>query len=202
MQLPALTSLVRPFAFCMGLLREFIFRRAAPTLALGPLMPLLYNYLGRTVRRLDALVLKWERDQLPARPCASRPTRTTPAPRDATPAPKTPGLPTKNGWLLACHPPLGMYSGAVEQLLTDPDTRALLAAAPQAGRLLRPLARMFGLALPEWLRLPKRPRKPPAPKPRKPREDLSDLRPIAIRFIPPKDRARLRRLGLRFKTCP
>ena len=37
-------------------------------------------------------------------------------------------------------------------------------------------------------------------KPRAPRENLSGLRPIAIRFIPPKDLARLRRLGLRFKT--
>jgi hypothetical protein len=36
----------------------------------------------------------------------------------------------------------------------------LHAAAPQVGRILRPLAHMIGAPLPQWLQLPKRVRKP------------------------------------------
>ena len=189
-----ISTLIRAFAPWMDQAREYMFRRAAPTAALGMLMPLLYNYLGRAVRRLDALVLKWERDQLTARRAPAAPRRAT----QGKSAPKALGLPTRPNWLRDCHQPFGIYAASVERLFEDPDTRALVAAAPQAGRILRPLARMFGLPVPDWLRLPKRQRKPRPPKLRAPREDLSDLRPIAIRFIPPTDRARLRRLGLRF----
>ncbi len=191
-----ISTLIRAFAPWMDQARDYMFRRAAPTVALGPLMQVLYNYLGRAVRRLDALVLKWERGQLPVRRAPAAPRRAA----QAGSAPSKPRLPTRPNWLRDCHAPFGLYAAGVERLLEDPDTRALLAAAPQAGRILRPLARMFGVAVPEWLRLPRRKRKPRALKPRKPREDLSDLRPIALRFIPPKDRARLRRLGMRFKS--
>ena len=51
-------------------------------------------------------------------------------------------------------------AGALRQAVeTDPETMAFLAAAPQAGRILRPLLRMLtGAPLPAVLRLPVRPR--------------------------------------------
>lgn len=51
----------------------------------------------------------------------------------------------------------------------NPEARALVAAAPRAGRLLRPLCRIFGVRVPDWLKLPRRPRKPRPPKPAVPR---------------------------------
>ena len=42
----------------------------------------------------------------------------------------------------------------------EPEMRDFFAAAPQVGRILRPLAHMIGAPVPEWLRLPKRARDP------------------------------------------
>jgi hypothetical protein len=60
------------------------------------------------------------------------------------------------------------YDEMLQVLLDDPEMRALLAASPQAGRILRPLWRkLTPYPLPAVLRLPPRPRraKPPQPKP-------------------------------------
>jgi hypothetical protein len=53
-------------------------------------------------------------------------------------------------------------------LLRDPETQAFHAAAPQAGRLLRPLCQALGVRQPDWLRRPPRPRPAArrAPRPR------------------------------------
>jgi len=55
----------------------------------------------------------------------------------------------------------------LEEMLEDPETVALVAAAPQAGSVLRPLCQMLAVKPPDWLRLPLRPRrrvvKPPPP---------------------------------------
>ncbi len=48
----------------------------------------------------------------------------------------------------------------LRELVEAPETATLLAAAPEAGRLLRPLWRMLTRdRLPEVLRLPRRPRR-------------------------------------------
>jgi hypothetical protein len=52
----------------------------------------------------------------------------------------------------------------LRHLLADPEMAALIEAAPQMGRLLRPLCRSLGVRLPPGLLPP-----PRAPKPRKPR---------------------------------
>ena len=58
----------------------------------------------------------------------------------------------------------------LEELLEDPDMEALVAAAPQLGRELRPFCHMLAVKQPEWLRLPRKPRPsravviPPAPE--------------------------------------
>ncbi len=200
MSSPSLTHRLAPW---IEQLRKLIAHHAGLNRALAPVVLILWGRLGRMLARLASLESRWRSGTLRApRPRAPRPARATPA----APRPRLPGA---QGWLPRLIPHTGSFHDTVANLLADPDTLALLAAAPQAGRILRPLARMFAIPLPDALRLPQRRRKPrppgaplASPKPRKPREDLSDLRPIAIRFIPPKDRRRLRRLGLRFKTGP
>ena len=133
------STLVRAFAPWIDQLRSLIFHRAIYTAVLGPLMPILHNYLGRAVRRLDRLVLAWERDQLPTAPTTRR------TARPARQVAKPPRLPTAQNWLPNLHAPAGQYRAPLAVLLADPDTKALAEATPQAGRILRPLCRMFGV---------------------------------------------------------
>ncbi len=88
-------------------------------------------------------------------------------------------LPRRFGWLLRLEREAAAAAGSqLRHLLTDPEMADILAAAPQAGRLLRPLCRMLGVQPPPALALPPRPRAPrrpaaagppratPAPRPR------------------------------------
>ena len=133
----------------------------APLIAL---LALTHGRLWRLAHRFDALALRWRAGTLP-RPRASRPGRPRPARPDSAQAPK---LPTSGrAWLIRLHQPTAQLAGQVEAFLARPDTHALVAAAPQAGRLLRPLCRALGLTPPDYLRLPPRP--PRAPRPAQPR---------------------------------
>jgi len=57
----------------------------------------------------------------------------------------------------------------LKEMLEEPEAEALVAEAPQLGRVLRPMCQMLAVKPPEWLRLPRRPRArrvktiPPAP---------------------------------------
>ncbi len=190
------TPLSENLARTVELLREKVGQYAVKFRALAPLILLVWNRICRLRNRFTRLMLLWERGQLPTpRPRAKRPSKPRPKPELR--------LPTAEMWLVKLVPFTAENIGHIEGLLNDADIKALVAAHPAAGRILRPWARMFGIPLPDHLKLP--PRAPRKPRPRKPpraKIDLSDLRPIAIRFIPPKDRARLRRQGLRFKTGP
>src|SRR6185312_10282095 len=71
------------------------------------------------------------------------------------------------------------FDEMLQALLDDPEMRALLAASPQAGRILRPLWRKLSTyPLPPVLRLPPRP-----PRPRRPRPPRV-ARPAAARTAP------------------
>ncbi len=71
-----------------------------------------------------------------------------------------------------------------QALLDDPEMRALLAASPQAGRLLRPLWRKLSPdPLPEVLRPPPRPSRARRAKP-SPAERPRRARPEAARTAP------------------
>ncbi len=192
------TSLGENLSRTVELLREKVGQYAVKFRALAPLILLVWSRICRLRNRFTRLMLLWERGQLPI----SRPRARRLAKPRAKPEPGL-RLPTGKMWLVKLVPFTAENIGHIEGLLNDADVRALVAAHPAAGRILRPWARMFGIPLPDHLKLPPRaPRKPRPPKPRPAKIDLSDLRPIAIRFIPPKDRRRLRRLGLRFKTGP
>ena len=132
--------------------------------ALAPLAILLANYLSATLRRLTALHVRFAAGKLPAAPrrgSAPRPAaeRATAGPRPERRPPAMPRGPV----LLTLFQV--MLCDQLRALLDDPEMRALLAAAPQAGRLLRPLWRKLSAdPLPEVLRLPRRPRQPRPPR--------------------------------------
>jgi hypothetical protein len=78
----------------------------------------------------------------------------------------------KLGWF-----PRG-YTSQLQALIEEPDTQALLAAAPRAVSILRPLCRILGLRVPSIPDLPRAPRKraPKAKRPRKPtRRELEQI---------------------------
>ena len=127
----------------------------------GPLIALLWNRLSRLTRRFDALVARLQAGQ----PAAVYPKRTRPA--RAPPEPGVLRLPRDHWWLFRLLPreAAAAHRGRLEALLADPQTAALLAAAPEAGRILRPLCRLLAIHPEGALALPSAAGKPP-PRPR------------------------------------
>ncbi len=124
-------------------------------------------YLQRTQRRFEHLLVRLA--------AGIAPRKRAPRPESASTAPKPRKnprfrLPRRKGWLgdlLLWH---GRgYAAEIASALDQPGTGALIAASPQAQRLLRPLCHMFGIApacIPPLPKRPRKPRKKPAPKPR------------------------------------
>ncbi|MBS3023567.1 hypothetical protein [Acidiphilium multivorum] len=90
-----------------------------------------------------------------------------PRPRPHTPRPararSAPDLPRRRGWLLAPVPEATAAASQLRAFLADPETRALIAAEPRLGRILRPLCRTLGILLPAPQSRARRPRAPGAP---------------------------------------
>jgi len=63
------------------------------------------------------------------------------------------------GWLGRMVPGAWTCALEFEPVLAGPEMAALVAAVPQAARILRPLSHMLGLKAPAYLRLPRRKRK-------------------------------------------
>jgi hypothetical protein len=59
-------------------------------------------------------------------------------------------LPRSFGWLVRLGSEAACYRSQLQYLLSDPEIAALLAAAPQVGRVLRPLCHMLGLRVRQW----------------------------------------------------
>jgi hypothetical protein len=118
----------------------------------GPLLIRIFIRLHRLAARLTSLVSQVQAGKLPP-----------PGPGHSTggASRRQPRLPERSGWLLRLVPGTAVYAGQVQTLLDDPQTAALLEAAPQAGRILRPLCRMLALPLPDYLRRPRPPSAPP-----------------------------------------
>jgi hypothetical protein len=176
-----ISTLAQRYAAGFDRLRRAIAQWGADHRAPTPLFNFIYAFLGRSIQRLDRLATRWQAGEN-LRPRATKPRTRKPA--DA----KAPALrlPTGNMWLVKLVQPepwhVNQGGVVIANLLADPDTKALVEAAPQAGRLLRPLARMFGTELPEWLRLPKRVRKPRVRKPRG-RKAATEFRHLSRRRI-------------------
>ncbi len=120
----------------------------------GIILPLC-TWLSRTARRFTRVMQKLGSGTL--RPRAIGPGRATSGTR---PVP----LPRQRAWLLVELKHEGAYyAQRLEALLAEPEIAALVAATPQAQRLLRPLCRMLGIQ-PEAIRPPRR-TPPAAPSP-------------------------------------
>ena len=151
---------------------------------------LLWNYLARTLRRFAALQARHQAGTLPA---SAAPRAASAAERAARPA----RVRLPHGAVLARFHAAHL-SALLRHFVEEPETRALLEAAPQTGRLLRPLWRMLTRdKLPQALRPPPRPKRTAAdaatvtPPPGGPGRALglsSPRAPTRPRFIPRRPR--------------
>ena len=150
------------FARLIAMLCEAVGARiespARPGLA-GPLIILIWTRLRRLAGRVTRLAARVEAGTL------TPPRNRTAAAR--TPLPRTPPrmkLPRGFAWLVRLVPASSCGAGQVQALLADPEMEALIAAAPQIGRSLRPLCHMLGVRPPPILRRPP-PASPTPPRP-------------------------------------
>ena len=166
---PCPTGLMERFGAFIGRVKQAVADGSGRNKALmGPITILLWNYLSRLLRRLTAIQAQFAAGTLPApRPAGTASRRV--AEGEAPERPSRPRIPSGHVFM-PYH--VAHLHHAMRELFADPEMLALLEAAPQARRLLRPLwRRMTADPLPEILRLPKRkrrsrPKPPPPPEPR------------------------------------
>jgi hypothetical protein len=129
----------------MRSLRDIISKHAGRQLAASAVMMLLWPYLHRVAKRFEALVRRVEAGGASVRPRAA-----SLAPRlrrFGPPCLRRPGLPTSFAWLVRLVPyHAACIGGQVRHLLVQPEMAALFIAAPQVGRIFRPLCRMLAVA--------------------------------------------------------
>jgi len=192
------------FAFAVETILKVLWREG---FAGGPneLVRLTWNRIRRLERRFNALVALWRVGTLPAVVTVGR--RDT-SPRLVRSAAQSPQggegevraraewpFPRGWGWVVRVLVPLTgpPCVGTLCLAWEEPEMRAFFDAAPQVGRILRPLAHMIGAPLPEWLRLPKRVpgpglRRRRAPAAARRRDERSELI-VPNRRLPPKEQA-------------
>jgi hypothetical protein len=157
---------LRPHVPTMGLAIDYTPAPAPPGPAPLPQQAyeLLWHRAHRIAHRFLALFARWQANTLPAPRIRPKTTRKPTAPTPLR-------LPRAFGWANKRLPESAPAAGTLEDLIVNraAELRPFLQAAPQAGRLLRPLCTALGVRPPEYLALPPRPRKPRAPKPPKPR---------------------------------
>ncbi len=144
------------FAGIIAMLCRMVAARIAGGRLAGPLIILICRRLRRLARRFSALAARHAAGRL--RPARRRPVRPR---RPGTPRPQRPAapspLPRGRAWLIRLVPEAAAGASQLQYLLAEPEMAAFLAAAPQAGRILRPLCHMLGLRPPAVLTLPRRP---------------------------------------------
>jgi hypothetical protein len=142
------------------------------------LLLLVYSWINRTKKRFAALAARVAAGKASPRP---RPASVTPRSKGEAPEkpdkPRPPSLPREKAWLLVLMKwEIACYRSTIMNWLEEPEVVALIQAAPQAGRLLRPLCRLLGIDLPPILKLPPRPRRPKPPKPEPTPEAAAEAR--------------------------
>lgn len=165
----------------------------------GPLILLICNRLGRIVARFAAVAarvgtLRAGQNRPECRPAPGRGAPSRPA---ASPA--GPLLPRGFAWLLRLVPEAAASGSQLQSLLSDPEMAALISAAPQIGRLLRPLCRMLAVEPTPELRRNRTRRPAPAVGTAAPREAAPDVLPETT---PPLSRRRARPLSARYLRWP
>jgi hypothetical protein len=137
-------ELSRLFSCSIQSLRDIISMHAGRQLAASAVIMLLWPYLHRVAKRFEALVRRVEAGTL-ARPRAV--SLAPRLPRFGPPCLRRPGLPTSFAWLVRLVPHhAACIGGQVRYLLVKPEMAALFIAAPQVGRIFRPLCRMLAIA--------------------------------------------------------
>ena len=160
---PALPDVADRLAGIVEALRRAVAARASRRWAFAPLALLLWPYLHGIAVRFDRLATRLRQGRVRARsprPTAARtdaPTRTKPRSRL---------LPRGWAWLIRAVPDAAGYGSQLRHLLAQPEMISLLEAAPQAGRMLRPLCRALGIGpSPDVPAALFPPRPPPTTKP-------------------------------------
>ena len=126
----------RRFGLILAALAALVARRFLCQPRLVTLIVPLWNRLNRAARRCERLMAQLAAGRLPQ---PRRPGRSGPHPVGAT-------LPGGRGWLVrALGPEAAAYAAQLESLLAEPAAAELLALAPSAGRILRPIAHMLGV---------------------------------------------------------
>jgi hypothetical protein len=147
------------FAFAVDTIMKVLLREGV---ARGPweLVRLTGNRIRRLERRFNALLARWRAGTLPAAGVARD--------KEGTPHPNSPpqggrgkkvwAFPRGRGWISRLLAPVTgpPCVGTLCLAWEEPEMAEFYAAAPQLGKILRPLAHMIGAPLPVWLRLPKR----------------------------------------------
>ena len=113
---------------------------AARERALTVLLVAVCGRIGRIGTRLERLIALWRAGKLP-KPRTSRAGEK----RDRVRAPDI--LPRAPAWLVTAVREAATMGTYLEQLLSQEECVAFLAAVPQAGRILRPLCRMLGVGV-------------------------------------------------------
>ena len=115
---------------------------AARERTLTVLLVAVWGRIGRIGTRLERLIALWRAGMLPAprvfrgRVAGAAVTRPEAA------------LPATPAWLLVAVREAAPFGARLEELLSEAECAAFLAAAPQARRLLKPLCRMLGIGVP------------------------------------------------------
>lgn len=174
----------------------------------GAVAILIWNRLSRMTARFAKIAAHIHAGTLPKRRARKSPTdkntghtsASCPGLQAGMPSASFPGsplprLPRAFGWLVRLVPVAACYRSQLLHLLSDPEFATLLPAAPQVGRILRPLCWMLAIRLPESLEaikpapelLPKpsrwRPCNRPASTPSLPRDPPPD--PLFLASTPP-----------------
>jgi hypothetical protein len=186
-------DLVGYFAALIDILRTKLAERgsAPDPLTRAPIIPTTivvpaYGWLGRTMQRFTRLVAQYQAGKLPKpRPRAEPLAGTDLAPTTPPSTPQPPILPFRlsyqrlpqaRAWLV---PLLQHHAGAagcrLRHMLAQPEMQALIAAAANLGRLVRPLAHALNVPRPPSLQRPKRVRRP---SPRRPRPAAKPAAPV------------------------
>jgi hypothetical protein len=153
-------------------------------LAVAGLRDMLVAHIMRADRTPLALEFAWQHltrltnriATLAQRLAAGRSVAPRQRAKPLAPSPAVPGrahvararLPNKIGWLLDQDIRFLTYTEYFRHLFQQPETAALLEAAPQLKRQLRPVLRLLMAELPEALALPPRPPRPKRVRPRRP----------------------------------
>jgi hypothetical protein len=161
-------TFVSYFAFAVDTIMKVLLREGV---ARGPqeLVMLTGQRIRRLERRFNALLAMWRAGTLAAVGVVREDTSPRPSPQSgegeacAVRAQRAAwGFPRGRGWISRVLAPVtGPHCiGTLCLAWEEPEMAVFFAAAPQVGRILRPLAHMIGAPLPAWLRLPKRVRGP------------------------------------------